>query len=534
MSRRIRQALRRRAERELRRLPPWPGGPKVAVVYPNTYRVGMANLGLHAVLEQLAGRALEVDRFFLPDRELMQEHLRSGTPPLGLERAQPLGQYDLLLVSLSFEPDMVGLVQLLRLAGLEPLASRRPAGAPVVAAGGLVPTLNPAPLEPLCDLIAVGEAEALLPPLLEALEQGAAGRAALVPYAATLPGWYAPQLQSASPGAERPRCQRQHAALAHPCYPTVLAPEAAFAGHLDVELSRGCRWRCRFCAAGHVVTPYRELDVDALEPALAWAFEHQRRVGLVGTDVSDHSRLEPIARRVWDAGGELALPSLRVERLAQADSAAARLVAHRPPRSVTMAVEAASGRLRRALDKRLEHDAILRAAENLGGWGVQRLKVYLLAAIPGERWEEIERVADLAHDLLRVGPPGRLALSVTGMVPKPGTPMQWDPAPDRAYLRRVRAHLRRALPRDRVELNFESPDWTRWQALLSLAGAEAAELLLLAADQGWRRALARAAAESPLLQGQGRAADDPLPWDHLDRGPARDALARRRKQVEQE
>ena len=311
--------------------------------------------------------------------------------------------------------------------------------------------------------------------------------------------------------------------------PAILTPAAAFSGHVDLEISRGCRWRCAFCAAGHVITPYRELQLKALEPALQWALGHRERVGLVGTDVSDHSGLEAIVRGVWDRGGQVALPSLRVEQLGDPDSAAARLISERPPRTVTMAVEAADEDLRKALNKRLADERLRQAARLLAGAGVSQLRVYLLAAVPGERWEHVEAMVALARDLVRLGPGGRLALSVTGMVPKPGTPMQWEPAPDRKYLRAVRDHLRANLPGREVELSFESPDWTRWQALLSLGGREVAPYVLDAVDRGWRRTLAVAAREVPLLSGRGRSFHDALPWDHVDHGVRRDTLLRARR-----
>ena len=544
MSERIRQTLRLLLEAETRRLPATPsGGLAVAVVYPNEYRVGMANLGLHALLEVLQQQGqgrFEVDRCFLPGRREMAEHQRSGAPVLGMETGRSLAMFDVLMVSLSFEPDAVGLVQMLQLSGVEPLAERRDERAPLVVAGGMAPTLNPEPLAPFCDLIGLGEAEALLPALLEALAERP-GRRELLEQAATLPGWYVPALLSDSAAearagagdekgrpAARPLVIRQHAPLERPCMPMILAPGAAFSGHVDLEISRGCRWRCAFCAAGHVITPYRELLLEALEPSLAWALAQRGKVGLIGTDVSDHSGLEAIVRGIWDRGGQVALPSLRVERLGDEDSAALRLIRERPPRTVTMAVEAADEALRRQLNKRLDDDRLRQAAENMAAAGVANLRVYLLAAVPGERWEHVEAMVDLARDLVRLGPGGRLALSVTGMVPKPGTPMQWEPAPDRGYLRRVRDHLRAHLPGKDIELSFESPDWTRWQALLSLGGRETARYILEAAERGWRRTLKGAADEVPLLQGQGRARADALPWARVDNGARHDKLWRAR------
>jgi len=514
MSRRLREGQRRRLARETRRLPVAAGGDlRVAVAYPNEYRVGMANLGFHVVLEQLLRAGVRVDRVFLPSDKEAVEHRRSRTPLCTLEQGIPLRELDLLLFSLSFEPDYVGLVSMLGLGGVEALARRREGG-PLVVAGGIAPTLNPEPIAPFCDLIGIGEAEALLPALLERARDG-------VEALAGAPGWYLPA------GGPHP-VQRQHAPLERPALPVVLSPTSAFSSHVDVEISRGCRWRCRFCAAGHVVTPYRELGLDALEEAIAWGVAQRGRVGLVGTDVSDHSGLEAIANRIFALGGEPALPSFRVESVARRSGAAARLLARRPPQSLTLAVEASSEGLRCALGKRLSHEKLLRAAAHAAEVGVQRLRIYLLVGIPGETWSEIEGIAPLVQEIAGVGPPGRLTVSINALVPKPGTPLQWEPAPSREHLRRARALLRRGLRGERVELQFESPDWTRWQYLLSQGGREAAEWVIVAAEHGWRRALARAEGDAPLL-GAGRQPGDPLPWDHVEHGPPREALLRERE-----
>ncbi len=151
---------------------------------------------------------------------------------------------------------------------------------------------------------------------------------------------------------------------------------------------------------------------------------------------------------------------------------------------------------------------------------MQMLQLYLLVGIPGERWDEVESIAPLVRELLRLGPPGGITLSINGLVPKAGTPLQWEAAPDKEYLRRARQFFRRALPRRSVELIFESPDWTRWQALLSLGDRSVSHYILEAAQGSWRQVLARANIEVDILAGQGRWPDGNLPWQHIAQGPA--------------
>lgn len=489
---------------------PWGRGPRLCLCYPNTYPLGMANLGFQCCLEQLSAFPVAVDRAFLESTEGHAGRRSGGPRPKSLDHEFPLDRFDYLFFSVSFEPDYVGLVELLLRAGLEPLAERRSRGAPLIVVGGLPVTLNPEPLALIADLIGVGEAEVLLPSLLGLVLDGLPRDDFLVK-AASLPGWYVPAVRDAQTDA-LPVVRQHVSRLDRPVRPMILGQGVAFGAHVDLEVSRGCRWRCRFCAAGQVVTPYREVSVENLAPDLDWAVEKRGCVGLVGTDVSDHGQLLALAEAVWSRGGELALPSLRVEALARPGGPAEQIVRARPPRTLTLAVEAASRALRRALHKDLDDEALVRAAALAADAGVMQLRLYFLVGIPGERWDEVEAIVPLCEQLGRLGPPGPLTLSVTGLVPKAGTPLQWLAAPDRAYLRRARAMLRERLPVGTVQLRFESPDHCRWQALLSLGDRGIAAHLVVAAREGWRVALARAEAQEPLLQGVARSPGDPLPW----------------------
>ena len=253
----------------------------------------------------------------------------------------------------------------------------------------------------------------------------------------------------------------------------------------------------------------------------------------MGTDVSDHSHLMAMAQAIWRRGGEVALPSLRVESLARKGSQAVELVRLRPPRTLTMAVEASTPSLRCALNKKVSQQQLLDAAQNAADAGVSQLRLYMLVGVPGETEQEVEHIATLTGELQAAGPGGQLSLSVNGLVPKAGTPMQWLPAPDLKYLRRCRRLLRKRLGKAGIRLQFESPDWTRWQALLSLGGRAASRHLLRGAEQGWRRALAAAQGEEPLLQGEGRRPGSEVPWGFIGGRLGDDVLAQEYDALEQ-
>lgn len=510
-------------ENEIRRVPPANRGAiPVAAVYPHEYAVGMGNLGWQRLLETLHENGLAADRAFLPPDKDLAALKKRGESVRGLETSLPLNEFAALFFSISFEPDYVGLVDLLTASGIAPRRRDRNKHSPLIIVGGIAPTLNPAPIAPFVDLVGIGEVEALLPSLLDLLKSGV-NREDFLKQASALAGWYAPDY----PPTEN--IARQHCLIEKPCYPVILSQSAGFANHVDVEISRGCRWRCRFCASGFVVTPYREHSLENLKEALSWALSLRKKVGLVGTDVSDHSQLEKIVHWIWEQGGEVAFPSLRVDALARSDGPAARLLAEKPPRTLTLAVEAASESLRAALGKKLSDEKIFNAVKNASAAGVEQLKVYFLVGVPGETEEELTAISELATELRRCGPKVGLEISVNGLVPKAGTPLQWEPAPDRKYLRDVQEKLRRELPYEGITLNFESPDWTRWQTLLSLGGEDTAEYIMLAANLGWRKALNQASSQVDVLQGRARRAADDLPWQFIEHSASHSLLIEERQ-----
>jgi radical SAM superfamily enzyme YgiQ (UPF0313 family) len=521
----------------------------VALVYPNAWRLGMANLGVHAVYRLVNDDpGARCERAFLPE---------DGAEPRAVESDAPLREFDVVAFSLSFEDDLPNILTILDRAGLPLRAAERDGRHPLVVAGGIAVQINPEPVAPFMDALLVGEGEALLPPFLtltREAREGGADRGAFLRALARSPGAYVPALYDveyadtrAPAGRWVTRCEPRDGAPARvrrafapdlrgvATSRVVDTPAAQFGDLYLTEVARGCLWGCRFCAAGFVQRPYREVDLDTLRAEAAKGVARGQRVGLVGPDTSDHSGLDALTAEIAGAGGTFSPSSLRVDAIGP--TLAARLVAG-GERTVTLAPEAGTERMRRVVNKDFGDDRIVEAAESAVAAGMQNVKMYFLCGLPGEEEEDVHGMARLA---LRIreevmapwarkrGTMGRISLSVNPFVPKPWTPFQWAPLEARTALEAKRKLLERTLRPKGVDVEFFSPREAELQALLSRGDRRCADLLELAHREtggDLRRALRRWPHDPEFFVHRAAGLDEALPWDVLDHGLEKAYLAR--------
>jgi radical SAM superfamily enzyme YgiQ (UPF0313 family) len=525
----------------------------IALVYPNAWAIGMANLGVHAVYRLLNAPAdVLCERAFLPE---------GPGEPRTVESHRPLADFDVVAFSLSFEEDWVRIPELLARAGLPVRAADRGAGHPLVVAGGIAVQINPEPVAPFFDAILVGEAEPLLPPFLDLLREARGhppARAELLDALARLPGAYVPSRYEVEYGPTEggrggdawvrrfeplggapARVRRAWApdVSALVTARAVETPDARFGDLHLVEVARGCLWGCRFCAAGFVQRPYREVSEAVLRAEAEKGIARGQAIGLVGPDTSDHSALRSLTGWIAERGGAASPSSLRVDAL---DRALARRLAEGGERTVTLAPEAGTARLRCVLNKDFPDDRVVEAAEAAFAEGIENVKLYFMCGLPTETEEDVLGIAALSRRVRdevllpwarRRGRAGRMTLSVNPFVPKPWTPFQWDGiAPERA-LAAARKVLERELRPLGVTVDFLSPREARVQAVLSRGDRRTADLLEAAArDHGGAlgRAL-RGWGEDPAFYAERQVAEaERLPWDFLDQGVEKAWLARER------
>ncbi|MGA8892416.1 MAG: radical SAM protein [Anaeromyxobacteraceae bacterium] len=527
-----------------------PGGRLgVALVYPNAWRLGMANLGFHAVY-RIANAEADVacERAFLPEEP--------GVEPRTVESGRALRELDVVAFSLSFEDDYVNVLDVLRRSGIPLRSADRDGRHPLVVAGGIAVQINPEPLAPFFDLFLVGEGEELLPSFFRAMRRPEArgARPEALRALSQLPGAYVPSLYDVAyadtrdPGGRwvtrfepregaPERVKRLYVPDLRqvPTSRVVDTPGAQFGDLFLTEVARGCLWGCRFCAAGFVQRPYREVDLEVLRGEVRKGIEKGLRVGLVGPDTSDYTGLDPLTCFIGEEGGTFSPSSLRVDAITP--ELAARMAAG-GERSITIAPEAGTDRMRKVVNKDFPDDRIVQAARDALDQGMRHVKLYFMCGLPTETEED---VAGMAHVAMRIreevmlpkaratGRMGRITLSVNPFVPKPWTPFQWAPMEDAGCLAAKRRLLEKTLRPHGIEVEFMSPREAWVQTLLSRGDRRCADLLesaLVEHEGSIGRAVRHWPHDPEFFVGRQVGQDERLPWDFIDHGLEKSFLAR--------
>jgi radical SAM superfamily enzyme YgiQ (UPF0313 family) len=434
---------------------------RVALVYPSPYRAAMSSLGYQTVYRLIHGLPeLAADRAMLPDD--VAAHVQSGAPLLTLEREQPVGSYPVIAFSVAYELEIAGVVDCLRLAGVPVLAAERGPGDPLVVGGGPLTFSNPAPLAPFCDVIVMGEAEEVLPALLEVVfgHAGGGARERALAWAAGRPGFYVP----AHDGDRVPAVAQADDALL-PARSQIITPHTELRSMFLTEAVRGCSRGCTYCVMRRSTNGGMRLV--APEVVLAGIPERARRVGLVGASVTDHPGLLDIVRGVVDTGREVGISSLRAERLTDE---LVGLLARGGYRTLTVAADGASERLRRQVERRTSERHLLAAAELAARHRLRTLKVYMMIGLPGETDEDIDELVRFAGELRAVHP--RVAFGVAPFVAKRNTPLDGSAFAGIRVVETRLERLRRGL-RGRAEVRPTSARWAWVEYMIAQSGAAA-------------------------------------------------------------
>jgi radical SAM superfamily enzyme YgiQ (UPF0313 family) len=534
----------------------WGGRLALALVYPNTYAVGMSNLGFQTIYRHLnALPDVVCERVFLPDPEDLPEYVARGLAPCSLESQRPLRDFDLIGFSVTYEGDYIHTLRLLRMAGV-PLRpeSRRPED-PVVLMGGVCAFANPEPLAPFMDFVVVGEGEEIVVEIVAAYREvfGPCGpdernREALWDRLADIPGIYLPHryavrygtagtVESVTPSGRAPaRVSKRRLARVDEFQTLSLlrTPNAEY-GHLALlEVGKGCGRGCRFCLEGEVYRPVRHRSVEALRATVREIGKESRRVGLVGACVSDYPWIGQLMRIIEEEGLEVSMSSIRADSLTEDLVASLQRGGHR---TLTIAPEAGTERLRRVIRKNITDDQLYAACDLVRAYGIPNLKCYFMIGQPTETAADVEAIVDLAARLLerlrvpsRRGEPfGRLTLSISSFVPKPWTPFQWVAFDDvqslETKLRTIKTGVRRLGP---VRVLHENPREAYLQALLARGDRRVGEFVEAAAalEGDWRTALRAWDGDADFYTYRVRELGETFPWDHLEVGVKKAALAR--------
>jgi radical SAM superfamily enzyme YgiQ (UPF0313 family) len=522
---------------------PHAGRLRVALAFPNTYYVGMSNLGFQTVYRLFNGLdGVVCERVFLPGRSDVAAALERPGSLAAVESGTPVRDFDVLAFSVSFEWDYTNVVSLLRMAGLPLFAAERDNRYPLVVIGGAVTFVNPEPLAPFADVVAAGEGEVLVPALVTEIA-AATDRQSFLERLSRQRGFYVPSLvtvrygddgtiaafePASGSGASVPvrKAALPASAGGDPPSTMIFTPDTEFGSRLLVEVVRGCANLCRFCWAGYNYLPVRAFPADRILEIARAARAHANRIGLVSIALCDHPEIERLLSGLLAMGYSISPASLRLDDLTEP---VVRLLRESGERSITIAPETGSDRLRRVINKTMTNDEILDRADLIFRTGIDNLKLYFMIALPTETDDDLAAIRGLSIEIkermLAHGRPrgrlGRISASVNPLVPKPGTAYQWLPMASPAIVEHAITRLRSLTAGiDNVYFSIKSERHAFYQALLSLGDRRVAPVIVAAERNGgqWRAAAAEAGVDPAFYVYRDRSRDALLPWDIIDGG----------------
>lgn len=423
---------------------------RVCLVYPNTYHVGMSNLGLqitHSRLNQVRG--LTCERAFLPDPDLDRRFPDRQAPILSVETQRPLDEYHVVAFSISSEMDYINVVRILLRSGIPPLKTDRARPGPLVMAGGAAVTANPAPLSDIVDLVWIGEGEDGLDAVFSGLE-ACWGSPSVIQEVSKLPHVFVPgvnQFRDVYESASHCELNR------HPVSSRILTPHTVFASTGLIEVTRGCRRACRFCLARALYGPVRSLSRPVLASRVSELEPFTKKLGLFGPGIGDYEGLSDLVDQLAQLGFAVSVSSIRLGAL---DSPLLGALARAGQRTVTVAPESFSPRILKYLGKSVDPTSTQDGLTRLAKSGFARVKLYLMLGIPDEDESDLASIRQALMPHIRSGQI-RWDLSFSILLPRPHTPLEALPLAAKSDLEARLRFLRRDLGSiERVELVLPS------------------------------------------------------------------------------
>lgn len=513
---------------------------KVALVYPNTYFVGMSNLGLHIIYEEINLRHDSVcERIFLPEKKELEAYDKTKTPLMSVETQRPMHQFDVVAFDVTFEMDYFHIPLMLRHGRVPVMSVDRTDFDPIVIAGGPCATFNPEPFADFIDAFIIGEGEGIVTSVLDRIRLGrenGESRKETIAALAQIDGVYVPVLYTPqyddkeqfigydiADGA--PKIIRRHFEPLTSGGETVIATNfTEFGAMYIIEVARGCGRHCRFCMAGYCFRVPRVRPLDILKEGVDRAEKFGKKVGLMGAAISDYPEVDELVTYIRSKDMRYSCASLRADSLTQAVVDG---LADSGQKTITIAPETGSERLRRVINKGISEENLRTAAQLSAKSGIQHMRLYIMIGLPTETDEDIDAIIGLAErtqaHMAEVGCKGRLTLSINPFIPKPFTPFQWMAMDHQKSIEKKLQYIKKSLQKNRrIEVLVESPKEAYIQGVLARGDRRLGKVLAACAlDRGsksFKSEMKKAGIDMDHCNYRERTFDDYLPWSHLDMG----------------
>lgn len=548
---------------------------RVCFCFPDTYEIGMSNLGMRILLHCINGLdGVFCERSFAPWGDMEQVLRETNTPLYALESGDPIKDFDIAAFTLQYELCYTNAVNMLALSGIPVFAADRGEEYPIILGGGPC-TYNPEPMAPFFDIFSIGEGEEALPELVTLYRKCRAegkSKAEFLREASHLDGFYVPSLYDVEYNSDGTL------ASFTPKYPDVPAkvrkriikdldgvqfPTDIVVPYLDtvhdritMEVFRGCIRGCRFCQAGMVYRPYREKSPETVNKCARESFEKTgySEISLSSLSISDYTRLDTLidTLKEWtdDKKVGLSLPSMRID--AFYDTLLKKVSSVRKS-GLTFAPEAGSQRLRDVINKNITLDEILSGCEKAFDGGRSSLKLYFMNGLPTETDDDIVDISKLAYTILdlyyskkRKGPAPNVTVSVSCFVPKPFTPFQWESQNSLDELKRKQQLLKENIQSRRISYKYHDAKVSRLEGVFSRGDRRLAAAVAMAVQRGqrfdgwdeyfnydtWMDIFASCGIDPDFYATRARSEGELFPWDFIDIGVTKSFLLREKHLAE--
>lgn len=450
-------------------------GRSCVIVYPNTYFVGMSNLGFQTIYSVINSHPdFTCDRAFLPEEEEELFYKHGPKKLSSLETFKPLSDFDIIVFSVSYEVDFLNILKILHYAGIPLRAGERDSSHPVVLAGGAAVTLNPAPMAQFMDAFIIGEGEDITGKLLDIYSCGD-GKNGFLKQLSKIDCCYVPKYYDKNKKITRNYIKN----LDFGTHSAFLTNLTEFKNTFLVEMTRGCPYRCGFCVVGGCLGPYRHRNMDVIKEQINFSKKFTDRVGLISASISDYPQLEELIDLLEKTNSKISFSSMRIDK---ADERILKILLKSEQKTATFAPETVSGKLKKIINKDITEQDIYNSADLCLKHNIKNFKLYFMLGLPSEDEDDVMNIAEflkhLSSYIYEKDRSSKIKASISRFIPKPFTPLQWEKFEDgKIYAHKIELIKSRLKQLKNLQINFESGKTSFVSNLLSRGSSGLADIL---------------------------------------------------------